>query len=112
MFSRPGEVLLEAGPQLEEPRQLPADRHLARGGLEHAADALEERRLARAVAPEDPDRLALPDRQRHLAQRPEVLGGPALAAVDDALLDRVVLAVGQAEALGDVAHVDREVTHG
>ena len=46
-----------------------------------------------------------------LAQGPEVLGCLALAAVDDALLDRVVLAVGQAEPLGDVAHVDREVAH-
>ena len=37
--------------------------------------------------------------------------GLALAAVDDALLDGVVLPVGQAEALRDVADVDGEVAH-
>ena len=68
------QVLLEAGAELEEAGQLAPHGHLARGRLEHPADALEQRRLARAVAAEDADGLALPDRERHLAQGPEVVG--------------------------------------
>ena len=68
--------------------------------------------LPEPLRPRMPTVSPSPDGQRHVVERPEVLGGLALAAVDEALLDGVVLAVGQAEALGDVADVDREVAHG
>ena len=106
-----GQVLLEAGTQLQQPGQLAPHGHLAIRGLQHAADALEQGRLARAVAAQDADGLPFPDGQRDAVERPEVLGGLALAPVDQPLLDRLVLAVGQAEALRDVADVDREIAH-
>ena len=41
-----GQVLLEPGAELQQPGQLPPHHDLARGGLEHPADALEQGRLA------------------------------------------------------------------
>ena len=55
-----GQVLLEAGSQLQQPGQLAPHGHLSRGRLEHAADALEQGRLARAVAAQDADASRLP----------------------------------------------------
>ena len=90
---------------------MPAHRDLARGGLEHAADALEQRRLARAVAAEDADGLALLHVEGDVVEGPEVLDVLTLPAVDEPLLERVVLLVVQPEALGDVLDVDGEVAH-
>jgi len=59
-----------------------AEPHLALGGPGDPREDLEQRGLARAVVPDDPDRLALGHVQRHPAQRPARLapgGAPAPA---------------------------------
>src|SRR5438552_14941602 len=48
---------VEARPELEEGSDPAADGHLALLRLEHTGDHLHERRLARAVATDDPDGL-------------------------------------------------------
>ena len=56
------------------------DRDAAAGGLEHAEDHVDGRRLARAVRSEEPDDLAGGDGERHPVERSE--GAVALAKVD------------------------------
>ena len=85
-----GQVLLEAGAQLEQPGQLAPDHHFARGRLQHAADALEQGRLARAVAAQDADRLALADLRATTSLRAQKSSCGRAAAVDEPLLERVV----------------------
>src|SRR5207302_11285946 len=78
-----------AGAELEDRRQRAADARLPGGRLEHPRDDLEQRALAGAVAADDPHRLAAPDGEIDLAQRPELLVGErALHEVDGVLLER------------------------
>src|SRR4029079_17581370 len=92
----PGELLVEAG------AELPQARHRA-PHLDHAlfrpqdlGEALEHGALARAVGPDDPERLAPLDVERDVAQGPEVLvARPATA--DDGGLQRLVAIVVEAE---------------
>ena len=54
-FSRPGELVVESRTELEQRGHPPSGDDLAPGGLQDAGDALEQRRLAAPVVPEDPD---------------------------------------------------------
>ena len=53
---------------------MPADLDPALGRLEDAGDQPQQRRLAGAVAPDEPDRLARLDREGDVAQRPDLAG--------------------------------------
>ena len=68
-----GQILLESRAQLEQRRDLldPGDRAGRRG--EDARDALQERRLARAVVAEQPDGRSFGDVELDVAQRVELL---------------------------------------
>ena len=83
-----GEVGVEAGAELEERCQPAAHADLAGGRGENAGDALEQRRLARAVVAEDAERLALLDRDVDPVERLELLVVPA-PEPDEPLLQRV-----------------------
>ena len=69
-----GELRMEARPDLEQ-RSHPPPRPRDAGGRERdPRENLEERRLARAVQPDDADHLALGHLEAHVAQSPELLG--------------------------------------
>ena len=68
----PGELRVEAGAELEQRGDAAVDLDRARGGLQRAADDLQQRRLARAVAADDADRLAAPHLERDAVQRREI----------------------------------------
>ncbi len=121
----PGQLRVEAGAHLQQRPHPPAYQGAALGRLGDAGKDLQQRGLAGAVAPDDADRLAAPDVERNVLERPDVLPvfslGSALAGtperrrkdVDDALAQRLVAheladAVAFAQALdlyGVVAHL-------
>ena len=74
------------------------------------AISAEQRRLARAVAPDEPDRLAARDRERDVAQRPDV-GRLRLPALDEEILERSRLAGMDAEAPRDAVDADLAEPH-
>ncbi|MNT74157.1 hypothetical protein D3C72_2129490 [compost metagenome] len=86
---RQGDVLhtrefgVEAGSQLQKRGDPPGDRRGSGGRLKHAADDLEQRGLARPVAPDQRHRFPAPDRQVHVLERPELLIETALAAKEE-----------------------------
>ena len=83
-----GQVGVEAGAELQQRRESAADADLAGGRGEDAGDALEQRRLARAVVAEDAERLALLDRDVDPVERLELLV-VAAPEPDEPLLQRV-----------------------
>ena len=101
-----GQLVVEAGTELEQRGHAAAREDLTGRRLQDAGDALEQRRLARSVVAEQPDGRPLFDRERHLLQRPERLEWHA-PEVDDLLLQRRVVLVVQAELLRDTADLDR-----
>src|SRR5581483_319289 len=70
-------------------------------------DALQQRALAAAVAPRDPEELARVDVERDVLERVEAVDGDPPARVEHALLERVHLLLGNLEGLVDVAHDER-----
>ena len=64
---------VEAGADLEQRRDAPVDRDRARVGLDDAGEQLEQRRLARAVAPDDADGLPVRDLERDAVERRELV---------------------------------------
>jgi hypothetical protein len=68
----PGQVGVEARADFEETADAPADCHPPRRRLRDARQHFQQRTLARAVAADDADQLALPHFQIHLAERPDV----------------------------------------
>ena len=83
----PGELGLEAGAELEQRGDAAADGGAPAGRAEDPGDDPQERRLAGAVAPDEPDRLARLDREGDVLQRLHLACGDA-AARDDELLQR------------------------
>src|SRR5262249_40425283 len=79
-----GQVEVEAAVESERPRQRHAPPDLSRCRLLDAADELDEGRLAGAVAAEDRELLAHPDR------RVDAVEHPARSGVGRVLLDHVV----------------------
>ena len=75
----PGELGIEAGAELQHRGDPPARRHGTRGRNERAAENLQQRRLARTIAPDDADGLAGADVERDIAQ---AHGSPRRSACD------------------------------
>ena len=99
------ELGVEPGAELQERRHAAAgaDRALARP--QDAGDALQQRRLAGAVVPDQADRRAFLDREGDVAQRPEVLG--PRARDEQTLLHAARTLPIQPEALRDPFDLDR-----
>ncbi len=76
----PGQLLVEAGADLEQASDAAVQLDPAKGRLEDARQDLEQRRLAGAVVADDADDLAALDLEIDVAQRPEFLD---LVALDD-----------------------------
>ena len=94
------EVGVEAGAELEQRADPTADGDLALGRLDDPGDQPQQRRLARAVAPDQADRLARRDRDRDVREREHVLrlGAPAQ---HEQLLQAARLVRADAEAARD-----------
>ena len=101
----PGELGLEPRAELEQRGERAAKTDLAGRRLQDAADALEQRRLARAVVADDAHGLALADGEVDVVERGEEFGR-ARARVQQALLQRLVSLVVDLEVLGDVLDLD------
>ena len=71
-FSRPVNSGLKPAPSSSSAATRPRVVDAPGGRLQRAADDLQQRRLARAVAPDDADRLAARDVEADVAQRPEL----------------------------------------
>ena len=84
---------MEAGPQLEQRRDLAvdADRPLVRP--QDARHALQQRALARAVLTDEPERRSFRDLERHVLQGEELLVAGTAAAHDRGLEALVALVV-------------------
>jgi hypothetical protein len=100
------ELRVEADPQLDERRQPARDGDRAAIGAVDAGQDLQQRALARAVAAHDPEELALVDVKGDAAERVQLTGGDPRERMDDSLLERVDLAVGNVERLAHVADPD------
>ena len=77
-----GQFRVKAGADLEQAADAAAQPHPALGRLGDAAEDLEQRALAGAVAADDADDLALLDFEAHVLQRPKLLD---LVALNDLL---------------------------
>ena len=95
----PREVLVEPGTELEERADSPPDFDPARGRLEDSRDQLQQRRLAGAVAADEPECLAGLDLERDIAKGPDLVHGRASAPRDDRVLERPIGAFRDPEAL-------------
>ena len=93
---------MEAGPDLEQRRDAAVDRDRCRVGLDDAGEQLEQRRLARAVAADDADGLAVRDLERDAVERRELVVDAAPAADDRRLERRLAAAVDAVALLGSV----------
>src|SRR4029077_18859874 len=69
----PGQIRMEAGGQFDEGADPAANLGSAERWLENPREQLERRRLAGAVSPDDPQRLAIVHVERDVSQRPEFL---------------------------------------
>src|SRR5688500_527768 len=80
---------MKPGSHVEQRDDAPSHPDPAGGGPQHTRDRLEQRALAGAIAPDDPDDLTTPDLQAHAAQRPERrLDRLAPQTTNDVLLER------------------------
>jgi hypothetical protein len=103
------EVGVEADAELDERRQAPGHMDRARVNPVDAGDALEQRALARAVATDDAEELALEHLEVDPVENVELVEAVASKRVDRALLERVHTIFGQAEALVQLMHPDRDL---
>jgi hypothetical protein len=76
----PGQLRVERRADLEQCPDAPPGPGPSLGRIGDPREQLEQRALARAVAPDDADPVALLDRQGHVAQRPELLSRAAAPA--------------------------------
>ena len=97
----------EAEPELEQRRHRAVDAHRALVRQQQAGDDLQQRRLAGAVAADDTDEGAALDRQGDAAQRLEALVRDAAKQAQDALGQRGVHLVRDAEGLVKAGDLDR-----
>ena len=85
----PRELMVETSAQLEERRDLAANRHGAFGRAQDPRDNFHERRLARAVAADHAVGLSLPDAQVHVRERQKIfVDDPTPEPLDRELLER------------------------
>ena len=110
------ELGMEAGPDLEQAADAAADRGSALGRSRDAGEDLEQRRLAGAVSPDDPERLAFLEVERDVPESPDLLvsapmllPGEPLADVRHRLAQRPVrgLELAYPVALGETLDGDR-----
>ena len=102
----PGELVVEAGAELEQRGHAAPRDDLAPRRLQDPGDALEQRRLAAAVVAEDADRRTRLDVEVDVLERHErLVRDPAV--VDDPFLQRRVVLVVELELLRDAADLDR-----
>jgi hypothetical protein len=99
--------VVEADPELDEGRQAAGDPDLAGVGAVDARQQLQQGALARAVAADDAEELALADLEGDPAQRPQVAEVAAGEGVDDPLFQRVDPLGGDAEGLLQALDLDR-----
>ena len=111
-----GELRMEADAELDHRRDpgVARDQQAAAGRPVNRGDALQERALARAVAPDQANRFAPSDPQRDILQRPELLDRLAPVAVQqaeeaDLQLDRGV--VPEQEPFGELLRFDDRHGH-
>src|SRR5262245_22715266 len=107
-----GELVVEPGPDLEQRGDAPFHLDLAQGRVGDPREDLEQRALARAVAPDDADDLADIHVEGDVTQRPDGFGlrtAPegALHHLHQALAEHLVrLGAPQAVALGEPSDLD------
>ena len=104
------EVGVEAGAELEQRADPAADVDASRRRLDDPGDQAQQRRLAGAVAADEPDRLARLDGERHVFERLHVLRLGA-AAEDEQLLQAARLVRVDAEAARDPVDPDLARLH-
>ena len=80
-----GELLVEAGPDLEQAADAPADLGAPLGRERDPREDLEQRRLAGAVPSDHAQDLALGHLERHVAKRPDLGGGAMVLLPRDAV---------------------------
>ena len=102
----PGEIGVKPAPSSSSDAMRPRTRHLAGGRQQDSRDALEQRRLARAVVTQHPQRLALLNGEVELLQCPQVAVTLA-PKVNEAVLQRADRILHDAEPLGDPLRFDR-----
>ena len=104
MFSRPGELDVEAGAQRQQAGHVALDVDHPLRRPDDPGQDLEQRALAGPVRTDDGQRLAVDDAERDVAQRPERLAALAREELAERPLDRVLAAepkaVLDAEVLG------------
>ncbi len=98
------QVVVEADAQLDERRQAPVDVDPARVDAVDAGHALQQRALARSVAADDPEELAVADVEGDVLERDELVEAAAAEGVERGLLERVDPLGRHAERLRDVVH--------
>ena len=96
-----GQILVEADAELDEGRQAPVHPDPPAVDAVDAGQALQQRALAAAVAPGDPEELARAHVEGDVAQRFERLVAGAAQRVQRALLEGVRALLGHAERLAD-----------
>ena len=106
-----GELRVEADAELDERRQPAVDSHRSGVLSVDPGEDLEERALAAAVRPDDPEELALVDREAHVVERLLHLVLGAVERVEDVLLERRSPLVRQPEGLRDAPDLDHRTAH-
>ena len=101
---------MEAGAELEQAADAPARGDLPAGRLDDPGDEPQQRRLAGAVATDEPDGLARLDVHRDAVERPDLLR-PGAASRDQELLQRLCLAGAHDEPPRDVLDGDLTGSH-
>ena len=101
------QVGVEADPELDERRHAPVDVDRAAVDAVDPGQALQQRRLARAVAPDDAEELARLHGEGHAAQRVQDVVVAAAERVQRALLERADLLARDLEALVDTVDYHR-----
>ena len=104
------EVGMEACPELQQRADPAAGRDPARRRLDDPRDQPQQGRLPRAVASDEPDRLAGRHGEREVAKRPDLLRARPPAG-DEQLLQRVRLACPDDEPPGDAVDLDLARSH-
>src|SRR5207248_9217083 len=66
------QLRMEAGPHFQQAADATVQRDASFAGRRDSAENLQQRRLARAVAADDPDHVAGLDLKRNVLQRPEL----------------------------------------
>src|SRR5262249_6468961 len=79
------QLQMEPGPELDERADLAAapDEDAPLRGPMDAGDELQQRALARSIAPDEADRLSMADAERDVAQRPQLLALFAAVAMEE-----------------------------